>query len=92
MPLDPQFTELVRATAVAAAAEYYRQQAQGEALPPPEWLTTEQTAALTGFSPRALQSMRQRGEGPPYTRLGAKLIRYPLAGVREWLERGLVSS
>jgi hypothetical protein len=91
--ISPQIVELARATALAAAAEYHRLQAQGEALPAPEWLSCSQVSALTGFTKRALESMRARGEGPPYTRLGqgGKLIRYPVVGLRSWLESGLVS-
>lgn len=89
--ISPQIVELARVTAIAAATEYHRLQAQGEALPAPEWLTTQQAAALTGFTRRALEGLRAAGNGPPYTRLSGKIIRYPLAGVRAWLESGLVS-
>ena len=42
---------------------------------------------FTGFTPKALERMRQRGEGAAYTKLGTR-IRYGIDDLREWMEAG----
>ena len=84
-----QLEELCRQAATAAVAEFVRLQAQGDALPAPEWLSTAQCAALVGMTKDALANLRSRGSGPPYTKIG-KTVRYPVDGVRAWLSKGLV--
>jgi hypothetical protein len=37
-------------------------------------------------SPRTARLRRQRGEGPPYVRIGRKIL-YPIEGFRLWLKR-----
>ena len=44
-------------------------------------------AWVTGFTPRALERMRQRGEGAAYTKLGTR-IRYRIDDLRAWMEAG----
>lgn len=51
----------------------------------PEYLTEAQVAQLTGFSPRALEAMRSRREGPAYLKIG-RSVRYRAADVRAWIE------
>jgi hypothetical protein len=41
----------------------------------PEYLTTKEAAALLGVSPKGLEAMRARGDGPPFTRIGRR-VRY----------------
>ncbi len=53
----------------------------------PEYLNSKQAATFTGFTPKALERMRQRGEGPRYSKVG-KSIRYALADLRAWIEAG----
>lgn len=53
----------------------------------PEYLTARQVTQLTGFSPKALESMRARREGPPYFKVGNS-VRYRVADVRAWIEKG----
>jgi predicted DNA-binding transcriptional regulator AlpA len=55
----------------------------------PEYLNSKQAATLTGFSPKALERMRHRGEGPTYAKVG-KSIRYAVADLRAWMEAGRV--
>ncbi len=50
----------------------------------PEYLDQAQAATLTGFTPKALERKRQRGEGPRYTKIG-KSIRYAVADLRAWM-------
>jgi len=54
-----------------------------------EYLNPKGAARLTSFSPKALERMRQRGEGPRYSKVG-KSIRYALADLRAWVEAGYV--
>ena len=37
-------------------------------------------------SPRTARLRRQRGEGPPYVRIGRKIL-YPIEGFKLWLKR-----
>ncbi len=53
----------------------------------PEYLNAKQAASFTGFTPKALERMRQRGEGAAYTKLGTR-IRYRIDDLREWMEAG----
>jgi hypothetical protein len=43
--------------------------------PVPEYLDTKQAAALLGVSAKGLESMRARGAGPKYIRIGNR-VRY----------------
>lgn len=53
----------------------------------PEYLTAQQVMQLTGFTPKALENMRARCEGPPYFKVGSS-VRYRVEDVRTWMERG----
>lgn len=54
------------------------------------WLCTKELARKLGLSYRTLENWRQRNMGPPYTRLGRKIVRYNLAEVREWQKRNSI--
>lgn len=47
----------------------------------PEYASTREAAALLGISPRTLEGLRLRGEGPPHIRIGRRVL-YPLASLR----------
>lgn len=51
-----------------------------------EYLTPAQAALLSGFSIRALESLRSRGIGPRYFRVG-RSIRYRVDDLRIWVEQ-----
>lgn len=53
--------------------------------PPAEYLTPAQTALLSGFSPKALEALRSRRQGPRYFKVGNS-VRYRAADVRAWIE------
>ena len=55
----------------------------------PEYLNPKDAALFTSFTPKALERMRQRGEGPRYSKVG-KSVRYPVADLRAWMEAGHV--
>lgn len=49
------------------------------------YVTPQDLAARLAVSTRALENMRRTGRGPAFVRLPG-CVRYPLAGVYEWLE------
>lgn len=54
------------------------------------YLTTTQVATMTGYSARALETMRHRGMGPRYYRCG-RSIRYRCDDVHAWFDNHAVS-
>jgi hypothetical protein len=48
------------------------------ALPLVAWVSAKEAAAILGTTPDALAARRSRGEWPPATKLGPRLIRYRL--------------
>lgn len=48
------------------------------------FLNEIEAAELLGISERTLQRYRVEGGGPPFTRIGARRIAYPEAGIVEW--------
>lgn len=90
-------TEIVAATRadLEAAIEAAVRRAIEDALPEavrraaaPEYLTTPQLLALTGWSERKLAYLRQRRE-VPFIKRGRSVL-YPREGIRAYLEEGAV--
>jgi hypothetical protein len=52
-----------------------------------DMLTTQQLADLLGVSSQWLEVGRVKNYGPPYERLGPRLIRYTQNGVVKWLKQ-----
>jgi len=50
---------------------------------------TPAVAAYTGLAPKTLENMRWRREGPPYVKLGGRVL-YRKVDVDAWLEQHLV--
>ena len=56
-----------------------------------ELLTDKQVAHLLNVSRAALRFWRARGGGPPWSRVGERLVRYDVATLRLWIaERAAV--
>jgi len=53
-------------------------------------LTTQEVAERLRLSPRTLELWRQRGDGPPYVRVGPRRVLYRRADVETWLASRLV--
>ncbi|MCE1179632.1 MAG: helix-turn-helix domain-containing protein [Micrococcales bacterium] len=51
------------------------------------FLTPKQVSDWLGLAPSTLADLRTRGEGPAFTRLSARNVRYAASDVREWLDR-----
>ena len=49
-------------------------------------LRTPEAARFLGLSASTLEKMRLTGEGPPFVRLGARVIGYDVDLLREWLK------
>ena len=62
----------------------------GEATVSPEYLTPYQVAQMSGFTPKALETMRALRKGPPYFKVGRR-VRYRASDIRAWIEGGLVA-
>jgi excisionase family DNA binding protein len=50
------------------------------------YLTEGQVAEMLRISRRTLQAWRLRGGGPPYVRVGPRMVRYRAGDVLHWLE------
>jgi predicted DNA-binding transcriptional regulator AlpA len=53
-------------------------------------LDERECAELLGIAFDGLQTLRRRGEGPPYTRIGKGIVRYLRTRVVEWLDANLI--
>lgn len=51
----------------------------------PRLLLTSEIAKALRISERSLERMRVEGSGPPFTRVGRRVV-YELGAVRQWLE------
>ena len=69
--------EVVREIASRVAAEL--------SVNPSPWLTPQEAADRLRLSVRGLEDMRARGEGPPYSRVNHRIVRYRIADVDAWL-------
>lgn len=58
---------------------------------PGRLLSTAEAADVLGVSARALRDWRDRERGPPYRRIGARLIRYHEAELLAWARAGRVA-
>lgn len=85
--LDYKTKMLAETVGRAVALELLDQLRRGDAPVACEYLTDRQVALMTGFTRRALEGMRSRGEGPPWLKVGSS-IRYRAADVRAWIEGG----
>ena len=51
----------------------------------PEFLTTDEAAALLRLSPRTLEKQRVLGGGPRFRKFGARVV-YAMADLRAWAD------
>ena len=49
-------------------------------------LTEAETARVIGASASGVRKWRREGSGPPYIRIGSRLIRYSAEDVQAWLD------
>lgn len=48
-------------------------------------LRTEAAARYVGLAPSTLAKMRVRGDGPPFSKAGARVVVYDIRDLDEWL-------
>jgi DNA-binding transcriptional MerR regulator len=53
-------------------------------------LNEREIARRLGVSPHALRYWRAHGGGPPWVRVGKRLVRYDVFKLRKWIERQAV--
>ena len=53
---------------------------------PDALLFTAEAAFLLGLSPRTLEALRLRGNGPPFLALTPKAVRYHRGDLEKWIE------
>lgn len=51
-----------------------------------EVYTTKDVARLLGVSVKTIMKLRRRKDGPPYVKIGPKLVRYPKDKFIKWKE------
>ena len=51
---------------------------------PAALLYASEAATLLALSPRTLETLRVRGNGPSFVRIGARAVRYRRAAVLDW--------
>ena len=51
-----------------------------------------ESADFLDLTPRSMEAMRQRGDGPRYIRISARCIRYRRLDLRQWAEARLRTS
>jgi hypothetical protein len=73
--------EVVREIASRVAAEL---SVNGPQLSP--WLTPKGAATYLRMSLRGLEDMRARGEGPKFSKVNTRLVRYHRADLDAWLQ------
>ena len=69
--------------AAAAAPQPAPAQLVPAAVANPEFLTTDEAAALLRLSPRTLEKHRVLGGGPRFRKFGARVV-YAMADLRTW--------
>ena len=50
------------------------------------WLTPAQAAEYLGVKTSTLRQWRYTGTGPSYSKISARLVRYPQYALEKWLE------
>lgn len=65
---------------------------QATELNPERLLTRDEVAALFGITRRYLEVSAVRGDGPPMIRVGARMVRYRVRDLREWIDSNRVAS
>jgi len=51
----------------------------------PNKLRTEAAARYVGLAPSTLAKMRVRGDGPPFSKAGARVVVYDIDDLDDWL-------
>lgn len=85
--IDDHLNVLIRELSRSIAAQIIQQLPTPEAPAALEYLTSRQVAEMSGFTEKALESLRARREGAPFLKIGV-CVRYRASDVRAWIEGG----
>lgn len=55
-------------------------------------LNKKEAAEALNLSVRTLEGLLRKPDGPPFVRLGSRMIRFPQAALLEWLARRTVNA
>jgi len=53
-----------------------------------EWFTPAEAGEYLSLSTKTLENLRLQGNGPTFSRLGHRIVRYRRADLDSWLEAG----
>jgi hypothetical protein len=85
---DDSFVALADRIGRSMAKEIVRELRTGNVPVTPEYLNPKEAAALTGFTPKALERYRQQPDkGPRFYKVDSS-IRYRAEDLRSWIEAG----
>jgi predicted DNA-binding transcriptional regulator AlpA len=76
--MNPEVDEIVRRVVARVKDE----------LVTPEWLTPAQAGAYCGMTARSLEDLRYRKQGPAFSKVGERIVRYRRADIDAWLLSG----
>ncbi len=65
---------------------------QSNDLSPDRLLSRNEVEALFGISRRYLEVSAVRGDGPSMIRVGARMVRYRVRDLRDWIDANRVTS
>ena len=57
-----------------------------------ELISETEAAEFLDLTPRSMQAMRQRGDGPPFSRLSARCVKYTRFRCKRWYDARMRSS
>jgi hypothetical protein len=78
-------SELLTAEALRLLADRIADRLTERLAPEQYWLTPQEAADRLRMSVRGLEDLRSRGEGPSYSRVNYRIVRYRVADVDAWL-------
>jgi hypothetical protein len=78
-------SELLTPQALSLLADKIAERLRDRSPASQKWMTPQETADHLRLSVRGLEDLRSRGEGPPYSRVNHRIVRYRIADVDAWL-------
>jgi hypothetical protein len=85
---DNELLALLERAAQRGAENVLLALAEGAAPYPQQWLTPERAAEYVGLSVPGLERMRREGTGPVFSKVNARVVRYRLRDLDDWLAKG----
>ncbi len=86
-PIDGNLRRLAEQIAADIMEKLWDRFRKGDVLVAPEYLSPRQVSQLTGIAVKTLEAWRGVRKGPPYYKLGGRVL-YKLQDVRDYVEAG----